>query len=279
MSRVTVIAAIAMALSLSFTAAAEGPKVLFLSTSEAFAHAPIVQRDGKPSVADKTLEKLVEDMGGTFTTTKDCSVINAANLEKYDLVVFCTQGDLTKPNKVGAPPMGANGVAELIDWIKSGGAFIGFHSATDTFRSGTDEPTPYTQMIGAEFRGHGKQFVGTIKVVDPEHPTMANVPDGWEHHDEWYLFRNFNTETMHVLALMDPGEERSKQEMYDIPPYPVIWCSTLGDGRVYFSALGHGNVTWLKSEFQQTIVDAINWTLADGDAQAAPNYDEVVPKE
>ena len=39
--------------------------------------------------------------------------------------------------------------AELIEWIRNGGGFIGFHSATDTFRSGTNEVTPTTKPGGS----------------------------------------------------------------------------------------------------------------------------------
>ncbi|MCP4645970.1 MAG: ThuA domain-containing protein, partial [bacterium] len=214
--------------------AAEDFSVLYVTKSVAFEHGPVVEKGGKPSVSEVVLAKLIKEMGGTLTTTKDGSVVNAESLKGYDLVIFYTQGDLTIPGgKDGGDGMSATGLAEMTEWIKGGGGFLGFHSATDTFRGKGPEPTPYVKLIGAEFRSHGKQFKGIIKVVDPSHPVMAHFAQDWLLLDEWYLFRNFNKESMRVLALMDPGEERAKQDSYNIPAYPVVWVSQVGEGRVY----------------------------------------------
>ncbi|HIJ66045.1 MAG TPA: hypothetical protein HPP77_08845, partial [Candidatus Hydrogenedentes bacterium] len=113
---------------------AEDKQVLFLSKSQAFEHGPVARAEGRPSLCDVVLGKLVQEIGGTFHSTKDASLINAEELDKYDLVVLYTQGDLTQPSVDGAAPMGANGVAELIEWVENGGGLVGFHAAADTFR-------------------------------------------------------------------------------------------------------------------------------------------------
>ncbi|MCP4645578.1 MAG: hypothetical protein GY851_34355, partial [bacterium] len=89
-------------------------------------------------------------------------------------------------------------------------------------------------------------------------------------------FRNFNKESMRVLALMDPGEERAKQDSYNIPAYPVVWVSQVGEGRVYYSALGHREDVWENKKFQKTVVDALKWASGKGEAAAKPNFDDVV---
>lgn len=251
--------------------------VLFLLTSEGFVHSPTEAKDGEPPLAEKILRPILEKMGATLTATHDASTINAENLKNYDLVMFYTQGDLTRPNMTNTPPMGPNGQAELIQWIEKGGRFLGFHSATDTFDVEGDVITPYIAMIGAEFKTHGQQFVGKVQVVDPQHPAMARVPDGWEFNEEWYLFHKFNVDAIHVLALMDPGAERAKQEMYNIAPYPIIWVRALGQGRVYSTALGHREDLWENERFQHAFIDAVHWLMGTGDPQAEPNYRQVVP--
>lgn len=260
--------------------AAEPPtpkNVLFLLTSEGFAHSPTVSKEGEAPLAEKVLRPILEKMGARLTVTFDASTINAENLKNYDLVMFYTQGDLTRPNMTNTPAMGPNGQAELIQWIEHGGRFLGFHSATDTFDVEGDEVTPYISMIGAEFKTHGQQFVGKVLAVDPQHPAMAHIPDGWELNEEWYLFRKFNVDAIRVLALMDPGPERAKQEMYNIDPYPIVWIRALGQGRVYFTALGHREDLWEGERFQQAFVDAVHWLMSTGDPQAEPNYRQVVP--
>jgi uncharacterized protein len=272
-----VLGAIALVPAVTPASGAEAINILYLTKSVDFEHGPVAQKDGKASVSDAVLAELAKKLGATITCTKDASQINAAELEKYQLVMFYTQGDLTKAGgKDGAPGMSETGEAELIEWIKKGGGFIGFHSATDTLRTDTGEPTPYVQMIGAQFRTHGKQFEGHMKVVDPSHPSMAHFPAEWPLHDEWYLFKNFNRDAMHVLVTMDPGEERTEQDAYNIPAYPVTWCSALGKGRVYSTALAHREEIWEDPAYQQIVVDAMKWALGEGETEATPDFAKIV---
>lgn len=273
---------LAMALAIVLAVpAVYAQNILFLNKSEGFEHSPVALKEGK-TVAGQAIKDLAEAYGASVTETKNGSAINAENLKDFDLAMFYTSGDLTKPSKDGGDAMGPNGQAELVDWIKNGGGFMAFHSTTDTFHTPPGgEVTPFIKMLGAEFVSHGKQFVGTVKVVDTAHPAMASIPQDWKTNEEWYLFKNFNKETMHVLALMDPGEERTKQEAYNISSYPVMWCSQYGNGKVYFTALGHGDEMWKNDIFTQNIVDAATWLLDDatGSVDVKPNYEEAVPKE
>ena len=262
--------------------AADAPlRMLFFSKSAAFEHSVVGERDGKPSWAGNVLSKLAEEMGATLTCTKDGGLINADNLKNYDIVIFYTQGDLmTEGGRDGTPAMSAQGLEDLLAWVRNGGRYFGFHCASDTFHTPEGGPvTPYLQMVGGEFCGHGAQFKGTLKIVDADHPTMAHIPQDWTINEEWYCFNNLNTDKIHVLALLDAGEERAKQKMYDTPNYPMIWCSQYGQGRVYFNGMGHREDVWINKTFKQSIVDAIEWLMAKGPAQAEPNFDQVVPKE
>jgi len=264
------------------TPQAKGPRILFLTKSQGFEHSSIAQKDGKPSVADITLAKIAKEIGATLVSTKNADQINAANLKNYDLVIFYTQGDLALDSKDGGSNIGATGEADLVEWVKKGGRFMGFHSASDTFHTPAGgEVTPYLKMVGGEFTSHGGQFEGAVKVVDPSHPAVAAIPAGYKPMEEWYLFHNFNTGSIHVLAILDPGEARVKQaDKYNIPNYPIIWVNAVGDGKVYFNAIGHREDFWEKDPvFHKSVVDAIAWLMAKGKEGTEPNFDQVVPKE
>lgn len=254
---------------------------IFVTKSQGFEHTCIRQENGLPSHVDKILTQLLEPKGVKLLCTKDAELINAENLKNYNIVVFFTQGDISViGEKDQGKPMGPTGVADLIAWIEAGGAFMGFHCASDTFHTPEGAPvTPFLEMLGGEFLTHGAQFEGTLKVVDTDHPAMANVPQDFKIFDEWYAFRNFNKDKIHVLALLDPGEERTKQDKYNIANYPVIWCRTLGEGRVFYNALGHREDVWENPVFQQHVIDAAMWTLGEGPAGAEPNFTEVVPPD
>lgn len=255
----------------------DAPGVLLLSKSAGFQHQPIAEKDGQPSQVEIILRAMLEKKGMTLTATKDAGSINAENLESYSVVVFYTQGDLTEVGLDKQPAMGPDGVADLVRWIEGGGGFVGFHSATDTLRTNaSDEATAYTNMIGAAFRGHGRQFVGNLRVVDPGHPTMAHIEQGFSIRDEWYVFAQMNTERIHVLALLAPGAERSRQKLYDVEVYPIVWCTILGEGRVYYNAMGHREDVWENETFLSAVGDAIDWAGGEGPANAEPNYASVM---
>jgi type 1 glutamine amidotransferase len=253
-------------------------KVLLLTKSGGFQHDPVAEKDGQPSQAETVLRPLLAKQGLALDATKDANRINAAELAKYKLVIFYTQGDLDKDGLDKHAPMGPDGMKDLSAWIDNGGGFMGFHSAADTSRPATkDDPiTPYTTIIGGAFAGHGKQFRGTLKVVDPKHPAIKSVPDGFSVPDEWYTFHHLDTKNMHVLALLDPGDERKTQEMYNVPNYPAVWCKEQGKGRIFYSAMGHRTDVWTNETFLNMVTDAAQWATGHGNADAKPNYDKVV---
>lgn len=287
-----------LAMSFAFSALAQDTvRVLLLTRSAGFEHSSIREVDGAPGHVQSVLQQLADRYGVELTSTKDAGMIDAETLKTYDLVIFYTSGDLTRAGKAtsakgGGDSQGAmptSGIADLTEWVKNGGGFMGFHSASDTFGKHKPDPDlPYIKLIGAEFSSHGPQFKGTVKVVDSDHPAMANFPQEFSILDEWYVFMNLQKETLHVLALLDPGEQRSAPSrgpkdgapgLYNIPNYPIVWCHQLGEGRVYYNAMGHREDVWDNKTFQQIFLDAAAWTLGEGESGAEPNFADVVPAE
>src|SRR2546423_8041067 len=139
------------------TQAATPRKLLVVSVTKGFRHSSI-----------PTAEKILEELGqksGAFTVdyVRDdqqmAEKMTAESLKKYDGAIFAnTTGDLPLPDKQA-----------FLDWIKSGKAFIGMHSATDTFR-GHQPLDPYVEMIGGEFKHHGAQGERECIKQDAKHP-------------------------------------------------------------------------------------------------------------
>lgn len=274
------VAGLLLAAPLAMAEEAAAPRVLFLCKSSGFQHSVIARLDDAPSLAETVMTKVVEGIGGTVQNTKDAKLINAENLKNYDVVVFYTTGDLTEPGFDRMLPMAKEGPQELLDWIKAGGGFVGFHCATDTFHGEGDTVTPYIEMIGGEFAGHGPQFFGEFTVVSPSHPTMAPFKSPYRVNDEWYFFKNLNTENIHVLALLDATyaykKMKGKGDAAYAKPYPIAWCRAYGDGRVFYNAMGHREDVWESEVFQQSIASAVRWARGEGELNAEPNYAEVM---
>jgi len=254
-----------------------GMNILLLTKSSGFEHSVIKQDASGTSHVERILTPIAKEMGANLECTKDASKINADSLKKYDVVIFYTSGELTDVGEDGHPAMPSGGMDDLLAWIQDGGGFLGFHAATDSCRTG-DSPTPYIKMIGGEFVTHGAQFEGVIKRVDGEHPAIISLPERWSLQDEWYLFRNLDKENMHVLALLEIGNERSKQEKYNIPDYPMLWCKGCGKGRILYNGMGHREDVWEHASFKALIKEHLLWVSGEGPLNAAPNYTETVPE-
>ena len=279
----------ALALSLAGLAsspvlAKDPPRVLFISKSSGFEHSSITRTAGRASHVDTVLEKIAATNNFGLVSTKDASLITAAELANLEAVVLYTTGDLTQAGTKqglfggdGETPMKAEGVADLIAWVENGGALLGFHPAADTFHDPSGAPSPYIRLLGGEFLTHGREFAGKLRVVDSDHPTMAHIPQDWTMMDEWYAFKNMNVDRVHVLALLDTSSDPYGQEAYKRDPYPVIWCASVGKGRVFYNAMGHREETWDDPKFQQAFVDALYWAVGKTPLDAEPNFKMVVP--
>lgn len=193
--------------------------------------------------------------------------LSPANLKNYDGVIFAsTTGDLPLPDKQG-----------FIDWVNSGKAFIGVHSATDTFHGFR----PYIDMIGGEFKTHGAQVEVECLNQDPAHAAAKDLPATWTVFDEIYQMKSFEREKVHgILGLNKHPNDKTPGD------YPVSWCKAFGTGRIFYTSLGHRedmidteipadkrkNSAAIAQAYQKHLLGGILWALklAPGDSQPQP---------
>ena len=126
----------------------------------------------------------------------------------------------------------------FLDWIKAGKAFIGMHSATDTFR-GYTPLDPYVEMLGAEFKTHHDQAEVDCINEDPNHPACRDLDSTFHVKDEIYLMNGFERSNVHPLLMLDkhPNDKTPGD-------YPIAWCKMYGKGRVFYTSLGHREDVW-----------------------------------
>jgi uncharacterized protein len=152
---------------------------------------------------------------------------------------------------IGIPDMRA-----FLDWIAAGKAFIGAHSATDTYH---DSPE-FIQMIGGEFETHGKVVEAEVFVNDPSHPAVAHLAPRFQMTDEWYRFKNLAPDRRVLLSFdrVPPDGVGTAGEPADLP---LAWHKTHGSGRVFYTALGHRQEVWNDPGFRQHLREAIRWAV------------------
>ena len=56
-------------------------------------------------------------------------------------------------------------------------------------------------------------------------------------------------------------------------PYqvPIAWVRGEGQGRVFYSSLGHRDDVWQSDDFQEHLAGGIGWALGNLEAEATPN--------
>ena len=220
-------------------------RVLFLTHSAGYEHS-VVKRDGDSLSHAERL--LTEEAPFAVVATKDCSLINADDLAKYDAVVFYTTGEL---------PIDS---AALLEFVRAGGGFVGIHPATDTLYKQSD----YGDLVGGYFNGHPWHEKVGVVVEDPTHPAAAHLGAGFEIVDEIYQFRDLRAGS-HVILRLDPDRTDMTQGAIEGDAFPLAWTRRVGLGRVFYTALGHREDVWSNPAFMTHLVEGIRWTFGQDD--------------
>lgn len=303
-------AAVALVVAPSGPASAAPPpqkKVLYFTKSSAFEHSVVKRRGAQPSFSEQVLTEFGPRHGIEFTFSKDGSRFNREYLAQFDAVMFYTSGDLLAPGKDGNPPLSLEGKAALLEAVASGQlGFVGLHSAADTFHTGettatnTDQPRtwryrtlgaeadPYLRMLGGELIVHGTQQIARVTVVDPGFPGFWGLGPQLELMEEWYSLTEFADDLrvllrLETVGMRDPNANGTDwppagwDTPYRRPPFPNTWARFHGQGRVFYTALGHREDVWLSEAFERILLAGLDWVLRRADADVTPNLAKVAP--
>ena len=178
--------------------------------------------------------------------TEASSLFTDEGLAKYRVVVFLnTTGDVLDSTQQAA----------FERFIRSGGGFVGVHSATDTEY---DWPW-YGNLVGAYFRSHPLIQPATLQVVDTSHPSTRHLPAQWTRTDEWYNFRKAPGADVAVLMRVDETSYSGGNMGED---HPVAWCHAYDGGRAWYTALGHTIESYSDPVFVEHLWGGIAWAAA-----------------
>ena len=188
--------------------------------------------------------KLGKENNFLVDTTEDASVFTPENLKKYATVVFLsTTGNVL------------DSIQQLAfeHYIKSGGGFVGIHSATDTEY---DWPW-YGQLVGAYFGSHPAQQTATFNIIDTNNIATRFLPRSWKRHDELYNFKWIG-EGLHVLIKID---ENSYTGGKNGDNHPMSWYHDFEGGRAFYTALGHDNTSFEDPLYLKHVLGGIEYAL------------------
>ena len=227
-------------------ARAESPveRILYFTRSAGYRHDVI-------PLSKEILTQLGRNSGVfEVIASEDTSEFSTENLKRYAAVMFYTSGEL---------PMSDAEKSALLNFVRSGRGFLGVHSAADTFYTWPD----YLDLIGGYFNGHPWHQSVMIEVVDPSDPLVAFLGNLLDVEDEIYQIGDFDHRGSHVLLRLDQSSvDLSKPGVHRrFYGWPLAWTRFYGQGRVFYTALGHEASVWQDARYQRILTNAILWSM------------------
>ncbi|MCM2316708.1 MAG: ThuA domain-containing protein [Thermoanaerobaculia bacterium] len=215
--------------------------ILVVTVTKGFRH------DSIPA-AETALGELAESGGIRVdfarTDAELGSMMAAEHLRRYGLVIFAnTSGELPLPDRDA-----------FLAWVRDGGAFLGVHSASDTFHGWPE----YVRMLGGEFLTHGPMTTVRCDVDEPGHPAVGHLHPSFVVFEEIYEFRRLDHAGNHDLLHLDLHPQSGAPGRF-----PLAWWKRYGEGRILYTAFGHREETWRSVWFRAHLTGAIRFLLDD----------------
>jgi len=173
-----------------------------------------------PERGAQVVRTLLEAEGFAVTVTYDYEALGAADVGDNDLVVPVITDGVLAPEKM----------AVLIAAIRAGTGLAGYHMGLATsFRASV----PFRYAAGCYWVAHPGNII-TYRVEVGEHPLLAGI-ESFEHTSEQY-YLNYDP-AVEVLATTTFSGEFDPWRKDVV--MPVVMTSRHGEGRVFYSSLGH----------------------------------------
>ncbi|PWK43496.1 type 1 glutamine amidotransferase [Actinoplanes xinjiangensis] len=202
--------------------------------------------------------QLIRDLGAansfTVTATEDATQFTAANLARFEAVVFLnTTGDVLNATQQTA----------FENYIRAGGGYVGVHAASDTEY---DWPF-YGELVGAYFASHPAIQQATVRVENRAHAATAGQGPTAVRTDEWYNFRTNPRSSARVLSALDESTYSGGTMGGD---HPHTWCKPYQGGRSFYTGSGHTQSSYTEAGFRALILGGIRYAANRTKADCRP---------
>ena len=230
------------------------PAILVFEKMTGFLDAPSVD------AAHTALFAIAKRKGWAMVATDRAGAITPANLRHFDAVIW---------NNVSGDALTIAQRRVFRSYIEHGGGFVAVHGAGG-------DPSYFWDwyvdtLIGARFIGHpmAPQFQeARVEVTDPGSAIVRDLAPGWTMTDEWYSFQpNPRANGAHVLLALDETTYSPRSGDKDLrmgSDHPIAWTRCVGDGRSFFSAIGHRPEGYSEPHYVQVLEAGIGWAAGVG---------------
>ncbi len=212
--------------------------------------------------------KLMGERTGAYEATfsNDLTNLRYENLRQFDAVFL--------NSTVGQIFLDPDVREGLTRFLREGGGLAALHGAS---YANYDWPE-YETIIGA---GNGPHRVepATLKVDDRESPLTAMFESAtFDYTDEYYRFLadgEYSRDKLHVLLSIDSNKtDMTANDPPNVRPdndYGLSWIHSYGDGRVFYTVLGHQDTLFMTPMFAKHVLAGIQFALGDLEADTTPS--------
>jgi type 1 glutamine amidotransferase len=171
----------------------------------------------------------------------DCYTDSVLMSETDLIVQIWTMGKIEKEQEKG-----------LLDAVKRGVGIAGWHGGLgDAFRNNTE----YQFMVGGQWVAHpGGVIDYEVNITDKSDPVTKGLNDFAMHSEQYYMHVDPNVK---VLAMTTFNGDHAP--WIDGAVMPVVWKKTYGEGRVFYSSLGHVAADFDVPEALEIMKRGIRW--------------------
>ncbi len=172
----------------------------------------------------------------------------------------------------------------LLDYVFSGGGFIGIHAAGATFCQWPvyDQFPEFGEMLGGyESGGHpwGPADTITLHIDDPLHPVNAAFEGkGFTASDEVFQFTDpYTRDKLRILLTIDTTKTDMSERRRILPErradgdIAISWVRRYGRGRVFYTSFGHNKHLNWNPKILQHKFDGIQFALGDLQSPTIPS--------
>lgn len=121
----------------------------------------------------------------------------------------------------------------LLEAVKRGVGIAGWHGGMgDSFRNNTE----YQFMVGGQWVAHPDGIIDyQVKIVDRQDPITQGLDDFAMHSEQYYMHVDPGNQVLATTTF----EGRQSAPWINGTVMPVVWKRRWGQGRVFYSSLGH----------------------------------------
>ena len=140
----------------------------------------------------------------------------------------------------------------LLTAVKRGVGLAGWHGGTgDAFRNNTE----FQFMVGGQWVAHpGGVIDYTVQIRNKKDPVTKDLSDFAMHSEQYYMHVDPNVK---VLATTKFSNEHAPWTGGSV--IPVVWKKYYGEGRVFYSSLGHVMKDFKVPEAMEIMKRGIRW--------------------